>query len=84
MRSIVVDAEAKVFTITVQTQVAMLREVIDPDNRSGKTRRSADAERPARTEPISDPSDDGRANRRAAQSDGEEDGYHPSTHRWLG
>ena len=70
--------------IAVQAQVSMLREIIDPDNRRTKTRYGTDAKRPARTEPICDPTDNRRANRRAAQSDSEEDGYYPSTHRWLG
>lgn len=55
-----------------------------PTIAAAKTRGSADAQRPARAKTISDPTDNGRADGRAAQGDGEEDGHHPSTHDGLG
>ncbi len=59
-------------------------EINDADQGGGKARGRADAQRPARAEPIRHPPDQGRAEGRAAQGDGEENSHHAPAHGGLG
>jgi putative chromate ion transporter len=63
---------------------ATLCEIIDPRHRRGQARGGADAERPTRAEPISDPTDDRRPDGGTAQRCGEQDRHHTAAHDRLG
>src|SRR5579871_3872815 len=66
-----VHAEAETSAVDMHAQASVFREVVDHDDRPAKPCRGADAEGPARAEPVGDPADDRRADRGAAEGDGE-------------
>src|SRR2546430_15006589 len=70
-------------TLDVRLQ-AILREIVEPNDRCGKPRSGAEAERPARAEATGDPTDDRRPDGGAAQEHREKDCDHPSTHDGFG
>jgi hypothetical protein len=80
----IVDAKAEASSVDAHAQATVLHEIMDADDRGGKARSGADAKRPARSEPVGHPTDDRRANRRAAQGYRETDRHHAPAHDRLG
>ena len=67
-----------------RVQMTVPPEVTDRDHRRGQAGDSANAERPTWAEPISDQTDDRRADGGTSQGYGEEDGHNTPAHDGIG